>query len=174
MAKAANGRAWVAERISHIAGLGDDPEYARGERGGSAAAAALRRLAEGLELSGLTGAQLDHLARVLCGALSAVQGEWLRRHFHVRPWRKGGPGMERFGIYRQGWMDHLSRLVSRETGAVTFRSEPYRLGGEELRQLVALLDAGWLVRVRADHSEHFPGWTTAVLVSRARPEGRPP
>jgi hypothetical protein len=161
----------LAAQVRGIAGREADPVYVGGGRGGSGLAARLRDVLEGGDLTGLTGEQLDHLERVLAGGLAAVQATQLRRAYHVREWRQGGPGMGRLGLHHLGWMDHLSKLKSRQTGRLYYRSEPYHLDGEALRELVALLDADWEVTVRPNHSDHFPGQTMAVLVSRKAKEG---
>jgi hypothetical protein len=133
---------------------------------GRPATVALARALADIDLSGLTSGQLCHLERVLSGGLAAVQGEHLRRAYHVRDWLKNGPDMSRHGAYSHAWIDHPSKLVSKETGTTYFRSEPYEIGEDGLRRLVALIDAGWDVIIRADESDHFPGRTLAVLVSK--------
>jgi hypothetical protein len=126
----------------------------------------LRRVLEGADMSGLTAAQLDHLERVLSGGLSAALAEQQRRHAQVREWRARDPGRVRDGSWNPRWVDHPSKLVARETGEVSYRSEPCQLSREALRELVALLDEGWSVRVSGD-SDHFPGRTVSVLVRPA-------
>jgi hypothetical protein len=60
-------------------------------------------------------------------------------------------------------------LIHKETGGIIFRSEPYQLNEKELRQLVALVDAGWRVRICPEYSTHFPGETMAIMVRKPKP-----
>jgi hypothetical protein len=159
----------VRDCIEGIAGLEPNPTYAGGKKGGSELAYRLRDILENMNLEGLTGEQLDHLGRVLAGGLAAVKDERINRHYHVRDWGRRGPGMDRDHIYHERWMDHLSRLVSKENGCVYYRSEPYELHVDELRELIALTEAGWKVKIDASLSTHFPGRTTAVLVYKDPP-----
>jgi hypothetical protein len=161
----------VSDHLTAIAGLEDDPVYAGGGHGGSAEATSLWGMLEKLDLAGLTGEQLDHLERVLAGGMAAIQEEQLRRIYSVRDWNRNGPDMGRYGGYRMDWIDHPSKLVSKRTGRVYYRSEPYQLGEAGLRRLVTLLDEGWDVYLDAGKSDHFPGRTLAVLVSKREGNG---
>jgi hypothetical protein len=76
----------VAEAVERIAGREASPVYARGKPGGSPLASALRDVLLGADLSALTGAQLDHLRRVLSGGLAGVLAFQDARHYHVRRW----------------------------------------------------------------------------------------
>jgi hypothetical protein len=140
--------------------------YARGGHGGSPQAHSLRRLLRGLPLDDLTDCQLDHLERLLAGGLALLRQHQLKAWCKVRDdW--GQRGAPRSGIYKlDHWMDHLSRLVVLETGRTLFRSEPYGIDGEDLRQLVALAGEGWDISIRPELSTHFPGCTMAVIVTR--------
>ena len=160
-------RVSVNEKMDRIAGTGRDPAYAGNERGGSPAAGAVRDALLGAEpLSGLSGAQLDHLERVLSAGLAAVrEQQFLKcRLLRTEHWDRRGPGLDELGFRTASWLDHLSRLVL-PCGRVYYRSEPYRLGAAALRELVALEDEGWDVSVRPELSTHFPGRTAAVIVT---------
>jgi hypothetical protein len=166
----------LAGSIEGIAGRRGDKNrarYANNESGLSDASLAIEELAFKANLERLTGAQSDHLGRILSGIQSYL---WImtmeKKGLKTRPWnpKKGRPRAEKlpFGYEtkQEDWMDHLS--VSRDGKEETFVSEPYQLSGEALRQLVRLLDEGWDVFVSACFSTHFPGRTVRVLVRRSK------
>ncbi|HTU20244.1 MAG TPA: hypothetical protein VMG10_19425 [Gemmataceae bacterium] len=115
-------------------------------------------------LDTLSDGQVGYLKDVLAGGMAAITEEQLSRCYHVRSWDRKGPGYDSRGVYCGAWMDHLSRLIDKDTHQVYFRSEPYDLRGDGLRELVKLLDDGWSVQIDASCSAHYPGWTTAVLI----------
>jgi hypothetical protein len=162
--------------VDRLAGTEDDPRYQDGARGGSELATRLRPLLRDAGLAGLTDAQLDHLGRVLAGGLARVQEESLCREHRVTDWVWDATVPEEL-LCPRAWQDHLSFLVDRGTQERAYCSEPYVLDADALRELVALLDRGWEVRLLG-HSSHFPGWTLRVLAwppqggGRARRRGR--
>jgi hypothetical protein len=153
--------------LNTIAGRqGRAARYSSGASGDSELARQLRSLLEGADLDALTDAQRDHLGDILASGLAALQEQHLDEVYQVRAWRRGGPGLDQRDDISARWIDHPSRLVSRRTGEVVYRSEPYSLGEEKLRELVALLDQGWTVGIDASFGSYYPGRTVAVLVSR--------
>jgi hypothetical protein len=164
--------------LEGIAGLERDPQYAGGERGGSPLADELRRLLEGANWDALNAAQRDHLGRILAAAQEHVKRLWMDRRFTRREWKPGpkSPACAktpwRFWEFNQDdrpWLDHLIRLIDKDTGTVYYVSEPYQIHEEAILRLAQLAQDGWQVWIDASMSTHFPGQTVAVLVSR-RPE----
>jgi hypothetical protein len=116
--------------------------------------------------------QLDHLGDVLAGGLARVQEEDECRGFDARGCCLGSPVPVPAEFEVPGrWRDHVSRLVDRDTGEVTWRSEPYGLDAGALRQLLALADRGWDVELTG-FSPHYPGWALAVLLWPPDGEGQ--
>jgi hypothetical protein len=167
--------------LKSIAGQWNSPLYTGGEDDSSAQAFAVRQELESITgLDNLTDAQLSRLERVLAGGLAGVREESIRRQFEVFEWQTGqGPSLDLdpdpdiarfcFNARMPKWLDHPSKLIHKETGEIIYRSEPYWLNEKELRQLVALVDAGWRVRICPEYSTHFPGETMAIMVRKPKP-----
>jgi hypothetical protein len=164
----------IHKHLLAIAGV-DGTHYAGGKSGESPLASRLRQLLEQALSEELTGEQRDYLERILAGALSFLGERAIAEAFKLRTWTdKQAPGSEYHASYRSwmpgslsaGWRDHLSRLVSKETGQVYFRSELYEVNNEGLRSLTLLAEQGWKILFRPNLSDHFPGRTLAVLLSK--------
>jgi hypothetical protein len=85
-------------------------------------------------------------------------------YYRVNPWYGHGLGVEANDASL--WLDHGTKLVDRESGRLTYRSQPYELDEVALKQLLDLASQGWGVPVTPLVSSHYPGRTLAVLLSR--------
>lgn len=158
------------EVMKRFTGLKRNPVYVNGDKGGSALADRIQDALEDLgdTIPKMSSAQLDHLVRVLASGLAHVKSAAIERYYKVAAWDRGGPGIDKHGGYDQCWIDHPSKLLDKNPGTTIYRSEPYELDGDGIRELVVLMDKGWDVTIDGHMSAHFPGETVAVLVTKRR------
>lgn len=69
-------------------------------------------------------------------------------------------------VRHPSWVDHGFRTKSLG-GNDQFHSDPYCLPDKALKELVALIDAGWSVSVDARESSYYPGVTLRVTVAKS-------
>lgn len=62
------------------------------------------------------------------------------------------------------WADHPYR-IRRQDGRWTYVAEPYSISPGALPDLTWLETRGWQVFISAEYARHFPGRTTALMIS---------
>jgi len=96
-----------------------------------------------------------------------VENGWRR----LEGWDRNAPHVTRLPNRQwliegnHGWVDHIFRL--RKEKKTIYVSEPYQLDETGLESLFLLTTQGWHVHISGD-SEHYPGWTLQIEVSRER------
>lgn len=167
-----NGKQDIRECLRHIAGK---------EEAATKASMALRAaLIETLDEPNLTEGQLDELRRVCSAGIAAIKSRKLGHQYSFKDWHPGSKSPVckydedcqswDWDFFHRPWMDHLSRMVDKETKKVMYRSEPYELGEEAILCLAELVKEGWDVQVTGRYSTHFPGETVAVTFSEQDPD----
>lgn len=164
-------RSEINKTIDAIAGSNGGRRYSGGKSGQSDLADEIENMARTIHMDGLDENQADHLERVLASFMAVIRKHMREQQgVKLRAWRfkHGDPsGTDKHGMTWEamGWKDHAKKLVF-PSGQTQFIGEPYRLDGDDLRGLVALLDGGWHVIIEPTFSTHFPGSTMLVRVSK--------
>jgi len=70
-----------------------------------------------------------------------------------------------YEIEKRGFVDHSYRVVDKESGFVSYATEPYQIRDIGVRDLADLQDEGWSTTIRAD-GLHFPSRTLQVVLQR--------
>jgi hypothetical protein len=143
----------------------------------------IHRLLLSVDWANETERDLDQLERLAAAVQAACRVEmWKRIGFVEREWRPTTPNSparrkhEDWGTWdfdydlTHGWFDHAYRLTRKEDGVTLFCSEPYRLEGDGLRNLVKLMDQGWSVSVGAEYAIWFAGHTLLVQIRKRESE----
>lgn len=137
------------------------------------------RAAETMAAKEMTANDLDDVMRAAAALIRVARLESLRRAGATQSgrWSAKGPFVRRerrgYSVYApSGLVDHARRVkVLCENGKCRelFVAHPYDLDEEALRQLVAVADEGWAIRIDG-RSEYFPSETVRIVYERGNRE----
>jgi hypothetical protein len=97
-----------------------------------------------------------------CGCAPHRQARGLAAGWHKH--RGPLPALRAAGRGYPQWADHPYRVRGRD-GRWTYVAEPYSIHADDLADLACLEAQGWRVFISAEYARHFPGRTTAIMIS---------